>query len=108
KFVNNVLFRAIKDKASDVHVEPYEKDLAVRFRIDGVLYDIARLPKRLHAGISSRIKLMGELDIAEKRLPQDGRMKIKIAAKDVDIRLSVIPTAHGERLVLRILDKSSV
>ncbi|MBY0369852.1 type II secretion system ATPase GspE [bacterium] len=108
KFVNNIIFRAIKDKCSDIHIEPYEKDLAVRFRIDGVLYDIVRTPKKLHAGISSRIKLMGELDIAEKRLPQDGRIKIKIAGKDVDIRLSVIPTAHGERLVLRILDKSSV
>ncbi len=108
RFVNNMLFRAIKDKASDIHVEPYEKDMVVRFRKDGVLQDIARPPRGLHAGISSRIKLMGELDIAEKRLPQDGRIKIKIAGKDVDIRLSVIPTAHGERLVLRILDKSSV
>ncbi|MBI4402708.1 MAG: type II secretion system ATPase GspE [Deltaproteobacteria bacterium] len=108
RFVNNLLFRAIKDKASDIHIEPYERDMAVRFRIDGVLYDIIRPPKQLHAGLSSRIKLMGELDIAEKRLPQDGRIKIKIAGKDVDIRLSVVPTAHGERLVLRILDKSSV
>lgn len=108
KFVNNLMFRAIKDKASDIHIEPYEKDMVVRLRIDGVLYDVARPPKSLHAGISSRIKLMGELDIAEKRLPQDGRLKIKIAGKDVDLRLSVIPTAHGERLVLRILDKSSV
>ena len=108
KFVNNVIFRAIKEKASDIHIEPYEKDMAVRFRMDGVLTDIARPPKGLHAGISSRIKLMGELDIAEKRLPQDGRIKIKIAGKDVDIRLSVVPTQHGERLVLRILDKSSV
>src|SRR3989338_3063351 len=82
--------------------------MVIRFRMDGVLYDVARPPKMLHAGISSRIKLMGELDIAEKRLPQDGRIKIKIAGKDVDVRLSVIPTAHGERLVLRILDKSSV
>lgn len=108
KFVNTLLFRAIKDKASDIHIEPYEKEMVVRFRIDGVLYDVSRLAKGLHAGISSRIKLMGELDIAEKRLPQDGRIKIKIAGKDVDLRLSAIPTAHGERLVLRILDKSSV
>src|SRR6202041_2625166 len=108
RFVNNLLFRAVKDKSSDIHIEPFEKELVVRFRIDGVLNDVARLPKSLHAGISSRIKLMGELDIAEKRLPQDGRLKIKIAAKDIDLRLSVIPTAHGERLVLRILDKSSV
>lgn len=108
RFVNNLFFRAVKDKASDIHIEPYERDMVVRLRIDGVLYDVARPPKGLHAGISSRIKLMGELDIAEKRLPQDGRIKVKIAGKDIDIRLSVIPTAHGERLVLRILDKSSV
>jgi general secretion pathway protein E len=108
RFVNNLLFRAIKDKASDIHIEPYEKDMVVRLRIDGVLYDVARTSKKMHAGVSSRIKLMGELDIAEKRLPQDGRIKIKIAGKDVDIRLSAIPTAHGERLVLRILDKSNV
>ncbi|MBI1861021.1 MAG: type II secretion system ATPase GspE [Deltaproteobacteria bacterium] len=108
RFVNNLLFRAIKDRASDIHIEPYDKELVVRFRKDGVLYDVARPPKGLHAGISSRIKLMGELDIAEKRLPQDGRLNIKIGGKDVDLRLSVIPTGHGERLVLRILDKSSV
>ena len=93
KFVNNLMFRAIKDKASDIHIEPYERDMVVRFRVDGVLHDVARPPKGLHAGISSRIKLMGELDIAEKRLPQDGRIKIKIAGKDVDVRLSVVPTA---------------
>ncbi len=108
RFVNNMMFRAIKDKASDIHIEPYEKDMVVRLRIDGDLYEVARPPKGLHAGISSRIKLMGELDIAEKRLPQDGRIKIKIAGKDVDLRLSVIPTSYGERLVLRILDKSNV
>lgn len=108
RFVNKMLFRAVKDKASDIHIEPYEKEMVVRLRIDGVLYDVARQSKGLYAGISSRIKLMGELDIAEKRLPQDGRIKIKIAGKDIDLRLSVVPTAHGERLVLRILDKSSV
>ncbi len=108
RFVNNLLFRAIKEKASDIHIEPYEKDMVIRYRIDGVLYDMAHPPKGLHAGLSSRIKLMADLDIAEKRLPQDGRIKIKIAGKDVDIRLSVLPTSHGERLVLRILDKSSV
>lgn len=108
RFVNNLLFRAVKEKASDIHVEPYEREMVVRFRIDGVLHDVAKPPKGLHAGLSSRIKLMGDLDIAEKRLPQDGRIKIKIAGKDVDLRLSVLPTAHGERLVLRVLDKSNV
>jgi general secretion pathway protein E len=106
KFVNSLLFRAIKEKASDIHIEPFEKEFVVRFRIDGVLYDIIRQPRRAHAAISSRIKVMGQLDIAEKRLPQDGRIKIKLAGKDVDIRLSTVPTTHGERVVMRILEQS--
>jgi general secretion pathway protein E len=106
KFVNSLLFRAVKEKASDIHIEPFEKEFVVRFRIDGVLYDIIRQPKRAHAAISSRIKVMGQLDIAEKRLPQDGRIKIKLAGKDVDIRLSTVPTTHGERVVMRILEQS--
>ncbi len=106
KFVNSLLFRAVKEKASDIHIEPFEKEFVVRFRVDGVLYDIIRQPKRAHAAISSRIKVMGQLDIAEKRLPQDGRIKIKLAGKDVDIRLSTVPTTHGERVVMRILEQS--
>jgi general secretion pathway protein E len=106
KFVNSLLFRAVKEKASDIHIEPFEKEFVVRFRIDGVLYDIIRQPKRAHAAISSRIKVMGTLDIAEKRLPQDGRIKIKIAGKDIDIRLSTVPTIYGERLVMRILEQT--
>ena len=106
KFVNSMIFRAVKEKASDIHVEPYEKEMIIRFRIDGVLYDILRQPKRAHAAITSRIKVMGTLDIAEKRLPQDGRIKIKLAGKDIDIRLSTIPTAHGERAVMRLLEQS--
>ncbi|MBI3542317.1 MAG: Flp pilus assembly complex ATPase component TadA, partial [Deltaproteobacteria bacterium] len=106
KFVNSMIFRAVKEKASDIHVEPYEKEMIIRFRIDGVLYDILRQPKRAHAAITSRIKVMGTLDIAEKRLPQDGRIKIKLAGKDIDIRLSTIPTAHGERAVMRILEQT--
>lgn len=106
KFVNSMIFRAVKEKASDIHVEPFEKEMIIRFRIDGVLYDILRQPKRAHAAITSRIKVMGTLDIAEKRLPQDGRIKIKLAGKDIDIRLSTIPTAFGERAVLRILEQS--
>lgn len=107
KFVNSLLFRALKEKASDIHIEPFEKEFVVRFRIDGILYDIIRQPKRAHAAIASRIKVMGTLDIAEKRLPQDGRIKIKIAGKDVDIRLSTVPTNFGERLVMRILEQTS-
>jgi general secretion pathway protein E len=106
KFVNSLLFRAVKEKASDIHIEPFEKEFVVRFRIDGVLYDIIRQPKRAHAAIASRVKVMGQLDIAEKRLPQDGRIKIKIAGKDIDIRLSTVPTIFGERLVMRILEQT--
>lgn len=106
KFVNSMIFRAVKEKASDIHVEPFEKEMIVRFRIDGVLYDILKQPKRPHSAIISRIKVMGNLDIAEKRLPQDGRIKIKLAGKDIDIRLSTVPTAHGERAVMRILEQS--
>jgi general secretion pathway protein E len=108
RLVNSLLFRAVKDRASDIHVEPYEKEVSVRFRIDGNLYDILKVPKRLQNSVSSRIKLLGSLNIAEKRLPQDGRIRIKIAGKDIDLRLSTIPTAHGERIVMRILDKSAV
>lgn len=106
KFVNSLIFRAVKEKASDIHIEPFEKEFVVRFRVDGVLYDVIRQSKKAHAAISSRIKVMGTLDIAEKRLPQDGRIKIKIAGKDVDLRLSTVPTLYGERLVMRILEQS--
>jgi general secretion pathway protein E len=108
RLVNSLLFRAVKDRASDIHVEPYEREVAVRFRIDGNLYDVLKIPKRLQNSVGSRIKLLGGLNIAEKRLPQDGRIRIKIAGKDVDLRLSTVPTSHGERIVLRLLDKSSV
>ncbi|MBI4367353.1 MAG: Flp pilus assembly complex ATPase component TadA, partial [Deltaproteobacteria bacterium] len=108
RLVNSLLFRAVKQKASDIHVEPFEKELVVRFRIDGVLYDIMHPPKRAQSSIISRIKIMAGLNIAEKRLPQDGRIKIKIAGKDIDIRVSTVPTAFGESVVMRLLDKSSV
>ena len=108
RLVNSVLNQAIKEKVSDIHIEPYEKDVVIRFRRDGVLQEIVRVPKKLQASIASRIKIMGELNIAEKRLPQDGRIRVKIAGRDVDIRLSTVPTAHGERLVLRLLDTSAV
>ena len=107
KFVNSVLFRAVKEKASDIHIEPFEKEFVVRFRVDGILYDVIRQPKRAHAAISSRIKVMGQLDIAEKRIPQDGRIKIKLAGKDIDLRLSTVPTNYGERIVMRILEQGN-
>ncbi|HJM82116.1 MAG TPA: type II secretion system ATPase GspE [Nitrospinota bacterium] len=108
RLVNSVLVQAVKEKASDIHLEPYERDLVVRYRIDGNLINIISPPKRLQALIVSRIKIMAGLNIAEKRLPQDGRVKIVIAGKEVDIRVSVIPTSHGERVVMRLLDKSNM
>jgi len=106
RLVNSMMFEAVKRQASDIHLEPYERELAVRYRIDGILYNILTTPKRLQPSITSRIKIMAGLNIAEKRLPQDGRIGIRIAGQDVDIRVSAIPTAHGERLVLRLLDKT--
>src|SRR4051812_32281894 len=108
KLVNTLMFRAVKEKASDIHVEPYEKDMVVRFRIDGTLYDIFKPPKKLQNAITSRIKVMGNLNIAEKRLPQDGRIPLKVGGKDIDIRLNSVPTAFGERLVMRLQDRSNV
>ncbi len=108
KLVNLILSQAIKSRASDIHIEPYQKDLRIRYRIDGVLYNILTPPKRYQLAIVSRIKIMAKLNIAEKRLPQDGRFRIKIADKDIDVRVSVIPTTFGERVVLRLLDKSNL
>ena len=108
KFVNNLLFRAVKEHSSDIHIEPMEREVVVRYRVDGVLYEVTRIPKAAQSRIISRVKIMGNLNIAEKRVPQDGRIRIKIAGKDVDIRLSTLPTSHGERIVMRLLDRSTV
>ena len=108
RLVNAILSQAIKERASDIHIEPFERHISVRFRVDGVLYEIIQPPKRFHASVSSRVKVMAGLDIAEKRIPQDGRIKLKVAGREIDIRLSTLPTAHGERIVMRILDKTSV
>lgn len=108
RLVNLMLSQAVKARASDIHVEPYKDKLKVRYRVDGILYDKLAPPKRIQSTLVSRIKVMASLNIAEKRLPQDGRIDIKIADKNVDIRVSTIPTAFGERVVLRLLDKSSV
>ena len=107
KLVNLLVSGAIKDRASDIHVEPYSANLKIRYRIDGILYDILNLPRRIQSPLVSRIKIMAKLNIAEKRLPQDGRIELKIADRLVDVRVSVLPTAFGERVVLRLLDKSS-
>src|SRR5437016_1796642 len=108
RLVNSLLFRAAKERASDIHIEPQEKDICVRFRVDGVLQEVIRPPKRFQNSIASRVKIMGGLNIAEKRLPQDGRIRVKLAGRDIDIRLSTTPTVFGERIVMRLLDKSAV
>jgi type IV pilus assembly protein PilB len=109
KLVNLILTDAIKKKASDIHIEPYERSFRVRYRIDGVLYEVMKPPMKLKNAITSRIKIMAELDIAERRLPQDGRIKIKLGGgKDMDFRVSALPTLFGEKIVLRLLDKSNL
>jgi general secretion pathway protein E len=108
RFVNSLLFQAVKEKSSDIHLECFEKELSVRFRKDGILHEITSVPKKLQASIISRVKIMAELDIAEKRKPQDGRIRVKVAGRDVDVRISTVPTTWGESVVMRILDRSSV
>jgi len=112
RLVNIILTDAIKREASDIHIEPYEKDFRVRYRLDGLLYEMMRPPLRLKEAITSRLKIMAKLDIAEKRLPQDGRIKIKTRVagkvKDLDFRVSVLPTIFGEKIVLRLLDKDNL
>jgi len=108
KLVNLMLSQAVKDKASDVHIEPTQTRLKIRYRMDGILYDMLTPPKHIQSALTSRIKIMADMNIAEKRLPQDGRIEIKIGNKNIDIRVSTIPTAFGERVVLRLLDKTNV
>lgn len=106
KLVNHILFQAVKREASDIHVEPYEKEVRVRYRIDGVMFLAFTPPKRIQSALISRLKIMANMNIAEKRKPQDNRMEIKIAGKEIDIRVSVLPVIHGECVVMRLLDKS--
>lgn len=106
RFVNLTLLQAIRDGASDVHIEPQENSISVRYRIDGMLREIVPPPKKMQNGIISRIKILGDLDIAERRVPQDGRCKIKLLGRSVDIRISTLPTIYGEKVVLRLLDQS--
>jgi general secretion pathway protein E len=108
KLVNLMLSQAVKARASDIHIEPYQNRIKIRYRVDGILYDMLSPPKHVQSTLISRIKIMAKLNIAEKRLPQDGRIEIKIGDKNVDIRVSIIPTAFGERVVLRLLDKTNV
>ncbi|MFT3737093.1 MAG: type II secretion system ATPase GspE [Rhodocyclaceae bacterium] len=107
RMINALLQQAIRERASDIHIEPFERYCVVRYRRDGTLLEIARPHRALHAALVSRIKVMAELDIAEKRLPQDGRIGLRIAGRAIDVRVSTLPTQHGERIVLRLLDKTS-
>jgi len=107
RLVNLIMQRAIETRASDIHIEPFEKALKVRYRIDGILHDVESPPKKLKAAVISRVKIMSKINIAERRLPQDGRIKLKVMGKDVDLRVSTLPTLYGESVVMRILDKSN-
>jgi type IV pilus assembly protein PilB len=108
KIVNLILVQALKEKASDIHIEPFEKTLKLRYRVDGALVEASSPPKALQMPIASRIKILAGLDIAERRLPQDGRFRIRVSGKEVDLRISVLPTVHGEKIVIRLLDKSAL
>jgi general secretion pathway protein E len=106
KLVNHTIFQAVKEDASDIHIEPFEKELRIRYRIDGILYERLMPPKRYQGAIVSRIKIMSNLNIAEKRIPQDGRIQIKVADRAIDIRVSILPCNFGERVAMRLLDKT--
>ncbi len=106
KLVNHIISQSIKARASDIHFEPYQTSFTVRYRVDGILYDLLTPPRWIQPALISRVKVMAKMNIAEKRLPQDGRFEVKIGDQDIDVRVSTIPTAFGERLVLRLLNKS--
>jgi type IV pilus assembly protein PilB len=108
KIVNLILVQAIKEKASDIHIEPFEKELKLRYRVDGALVEATSPPKALQLPIASRIKILAGLDIAERRLPQDGRFRVRVSGKEVDLRVSVLPTTYGEKIVIRLLDKGNL
>ena len=107
RFVNLLISQAIQDAASDIHIEPGERQLAVRYRIDGVLHEMQNAPKSIQNGVISRLKIMAEIDIAERRRPQDGRMSVVHGGKRIDLRVATLPTVHGEKVVMRILDSSA-
>lgn len=105
--VNLIFAQAVRDGASDIHIEPYEREVKVRYRVDGMLNEVMHPPKKMHAAIVSRLKILGEMNIAERRLPQDGRIRLTIAGRSIDVRVSIVPTVYGERAVMRILDKTT-
>jgi general secretion pathway protein E len=108
RLVNLLINRAVEQRASDIHIEPFEQELKIRYRIDGVLHDVETPPRRLQAAIVSRVKIMAKLNIAERRLPQDGRIKLRIMGREIDLRVSTLPTLYGESVVMRILDRSGI
>ena len=107
KYVNLILRQALQERASDIHIEPTADDLRIRFRIDGVLHEVTRSPKAIQGGVTTRLKVMASLDIAEHRVPQDGRITLTAGRREIDLRVATLPTVHGEKIVLRVLDKSS-
>ena len=107
QMVNLIINQAIQDRACDIHIEPFDKELRVRYRVDGVLHEVSSPPKRFHAAVVSRIKILADMNIAERRLPQDGRMRIKSSGRQIDLRVSTLPTIYGEGVVMRILDKQT-
>src|SRR5438552_3283772 len=106
RLVQAIMTQAVGDRASDVHIEPMEKDVRIRFRVDGVLHEVMHSPKNIQGGLISRLKVMADLNIAEKRVPQDGRISMRVGGKQLDLRLATLPTVHGEKVVIRVLDKS--
>jgi general secretion pathway protein E len=107
RLVNHIIAQAVEKRASDIHIEPFEKEFRIRYRVDGVLYPQEQPPRELKAAIISRVKLMAKLNIAERRLPQDGRIKVKTLGREVDLRVSTLPTLYGESVVMRLLDRSA-
>jgi type IV pilus assembly protein PilB len=107
KLANLLIRQAIQDRASDIHIEPTEHDVRIRYRIDGVLHEVMRSPKRVQSGLLSRVKIMADLDIAERRMPQDGRLSAVIAGRQIDLRVATLPTVYGEKIVMRVLDKGT-
>ena len=108
KMVNLLISQALADRASDIHLEPMERDLRIRYRVDGVLHEVMRSPKNIQAGLISRLKVMADINIAERRIPQDGRIGVNVAGRPVDLRVATLPTVYGEKMVIRVLDKSAV
>ena len=108
RIVNSLLVEALRKRASDIHIEPMEKTVRLRYRVDGLLYENPSPPKHLQSAITSRVKIMSNLDIAERRVPQDGRLKVRALGKEIDVRVSTLPTVHGEKIVMRILDKTNL